>query len=167
MDWVTASLLLAGGLILALGSNLPVAFAFGVLNLIAAWFLFGRVDALSFLVQSAYSSIANIYLSAIPFFVLMGMIFVRAELSGVVLESIGKMTHGVRASGAYVAVFGGIMLGALMGASVASIQAARSRSIETCIGEPVATIWVAPTSAGRVRWIRARPPSDRCAIDSP
>lgn len=120
MSWVTAALLLAGGLVFALGLNLPVAFAFGVLNLIAAWLLFGSVDALSFLVQSAYSSIANIYLSAVPFFILMGTIFVRAGLSTVVLDSIGKVTHGVRASGSYVAVFSGIVLGALMGASVAS-----------------------------------------------
>lgn len=120
MHWTTAALLLAGGLIVALGLNLPVAFAFGVLNLIAAWFLFGSVDALSFLVQSAYSSVANIYLSAVPFFILMGTIFVRAGLSNVVLDSIGKIMFGIRASGAYVAVFGGVVLGALMGASVAS-----------------------------------------------
>lgn len=120
MHWTTAALLLAAGLILALGLNLPVAFAFGVLNLIAAWFLFGNVDALSFLVQSAYSSVANIYLTAIPFFVLMGTIFVRAGLSTEVLDSIGKIARGLRASGSYVAVMGGVVLGALMGASVAS-----------------------------------------------
>src|SRR5262245_30053689 len=120
MHWTTAALLLAGGLIVALGLNLPVAFAFGVLNLIAAWILFGNIDALSFLIQSAYSSVANIYLSAVPFFILMGTIFVRAGLSNVVLDSISQLTRGVRASGAYVAVFGGIVLGALMGASVAS-----------------------------------------------
>lgn len=74
MDWTTAALLLAFGLVLALASNLPVAFAFGVLNLIAAWFLFGSVDALSFLVHAAYSSVANVYLTAVPFFVLMGTI---------------------------------------------------------------------------------------------
>ena len=120
MHWTTAALLLAGGLIVALGLNLPVAFAFGVLNLIAAWFLFGNVDALSFLVQSVYSSVANIYLTAIPFFILMGTIFVRAGLSTVVLDSIGKITNGLRASGSYVAVFGGVVLSALIGASVAS-----------------------------------------------
>ena len=120
MHWTTAALLLASGLIVVLGLNLPVAFAFGVLNLIAAWFLFGNVDALSFLVHSAYSSVANIYLSAVPFFILMGTIFVRAGLSTVVLDSVGKLAYGIRASGAYVAVFGGVVLGALMGASVAS-----------------------------------------------
>lgn len=120
MHWTTAGLLLAGALVVALGLNLPVAFAFGVINVIAAWFLFGSVDSLSFLVQSAYSSIANIYLTAIPFFILMGTIFVRAGLSTVVLDCIGKITLGIRASGSYVAIFGGIVLGALMGASVAS-----------------------------------------------
>ncbi len=120
MDWTTAALLLAFGLVLALASNLPVAFAFGVLNLIAAWFLFGTVDALSFLVHAAYSSVANVYLTAVPFFVLMGTIFVRSGLSAVVMDLIGKILAGVRGSGAYTAVLGGVVLGALMGASVAS-----------------------------------------------
>ena len=138
MHWTTAAILLGGGLILALSLNLPVAFAFGVLNLIAAWFLFGNVDALSFLVQSAYSSVANIYLSAVPFFILMGTIFVRAGLSTVVLDSIAKILHGVRASGAYVAVFGGIVLGALMGASrlVTSQYGCGSVSSVTSINTP-------------------------------
>ena len=120
MDWTIAALLLAFGLVLALASNLPVAFAFGVLNLIAAWFLFGSVDALAFLVHAADSSVANVYLSAVPFFVLMGTIFVRSGLSAVVMDLIGRILAGIRGSGAYTAVLGGVVLGALMGASVAS-----------------------------------------------
>ena len=120
MDWTIAALLLAFGLVLALASNLPVAFAFGVLNLIAAWFLFGSVDALAFLVHAAYLSVANVYLSAVPFFVLMGTIFVRSGLSAVVMDLIGRILAGIRGSGAYTAVLGGVVLGALMGASVAS-----------------------------------------------
>lgn len=120
MAWESAAILLALALIVALFTNLPVAFAFGVVNLIAAWFVFGNVDALSFLVQAAYSSVANIYLTAVPFFVLMGTIFVRSQLSSMVLDHIGKIVAGLRGSGAYTAVAGGIVLGALMGASVAS-----------------------------------------------
>lgn len=120
MEWTTAAVLLALGLVLILLTNLPVAFAFGVLNLIAAWFLFGNVDALSFLVQAAYSSVANIYLTAVPFFVLMGTIFVRSQLAGVVLDLISKVFAGLRGSGAYTTVAGGVVLGALMGAGVTS-----------------------------------------------
>lgn len=120
MAWETAAILLALGLVVALFTNIPVAFAFGVVNLIAAWFLFGNLEALSFLVQAAYSSVANIYLTAVPFFVLMGTIFVRSNLSGMVLDHIGKVVAGLRGSGAYTAVAGGVVLGALMGASVAS-----------------------------------------------
>ena len=120
MAWETAAILLAVGLIVALFTNMPVGFAFGVVNVIAAWFVFGNVDALSFLVQAAYSSVANIYLTAVPFFVLMGTIFVRSNLSNMVLDHISKAVAGLKGSGAYTAVAGGVVLGALMGASVAS-----------------------------------------------
>ncbi len=120
MEWYTAFLLLAGGLLLAMASNIPVAFAFGIVNLVAAYFLFGSMEALSFVVHASFSSVANIHLTAIPFFLLMGTIFVRTGLSSVVLDAVDRILSGVRASGCYVAVGSGALYGALMGASVAS-----------------------------------------------
>lgn len=120
MEWYLAFMLLAGGLVLVLLSNLPVAIAFGIVNVIAAYLLFGSVDALSFVVHAAFSSVANIHLTAIPFFLLMGTIFVRTGLSSVVLDAVERILLGVRGSGCYVAVGSGSLYGALMGASVAS-----------------------------------------------
>lgn len=120
MEWYYASILLASGLIIALLSNIPIAFSFGILNLIAAYFLFGSMDALSFLVQAAFSSAANIHLAAIPFFLLMGTLFVRTGLSGIVLDAVDRILSGIPASGCYVVVGSGALYGALMGASVAS-----------------------------------------------
>ncbi|MDR6775558.1 hypothetical protein CRT60_03170 [Azospirillum palustre] len=120
MEWYTAFLLLAGGLVLAMASNIPVAFAFGIINIVAAYFLFGSVEALSFVVHASFSSVASIHLTAIPFFLLMGTIFVRTGLSSVVLDAVDRILSGVRASGCYVAIGSGALYGALMGASVAS-----------------------------------------------
>lgn len=120
MEWYYASILLAGGLIIALLSNIPIAISFGILNLIAAYFIFGSFDALSFLVQAAFSSAANIHLAAIPFFLLMGTLFVRTGLSGVVLDAVDRILSGIPASGCYVVIGSGALYGALMGASVAS-----------------------------------------------
>ena len=113
-------LLLAGGLFALLASGMPVAFAFAILNLIAAYFIFGSVEALSFVVQAAFSSVSNISLTAVPFFLLMGNIFVRSGLSKIVLDAVETILFGVRASGSYVAVGSGSLFGALMGASIAS-----------------------------------------------
>ncbi|MFP5512240.1 MAG: TRAP transporter large permease subunit [Alphaproteobacteria bacterium] len=120
MEWYTAFLLLASGLVLAMASNIPVAFAFGIINIVAAYLLFGSVEALSFVVHASFSSVASIHLTAIPFFLLMGTIFVRTGLSTVVLDAVDRILSGVRASGCYVAVGSGALYGALMGASIAS-----------------------------------------------
>jgi len=120
MEWYWAFVLLAGGLILAMVSSLPVAFAFGIVNVVAAYFIFDSVEALSFVVHASFSSVASIHLTAIPFFLLMGTLFVRSGLSSVVLDAVSRILSGVRASGSYVAVGSGAMYGALMGASIAS-----------------------------------------------
>jgi len=113
-------LVFAGGLFVLLASGIPVAFAFAVVNIFAAYYLFGSVEALSFVVQAAFSSVSNISLTAVPFFLLMGNIFVRSGLSKIVLDAIEISLFGVRASGSYVAVGAGSLFGALMGASIAS-----------------------------------------------
>jgi len=120
MDPTIAGAALALGLVLIMLTGIPVAVAFGLVNLVAAWFIFGNVDALSFLVQASFSSIANINLTAVPFFILMGAIFVRTGLSGIIYEGVAKMLTGIRASGSYMAVGNGVVFGALMGASVAA-----------------------------------------------
>ncbi len=120
MDPSIAGLLLAFGLVLIMLTGIPVAVAFGLVNLVAAWLIFGSVDALSFLVQASFSSIANINLTAVPFFILMGAIFVRTGLSSIIYDGVARMLSGVRASGSYMAVGNGVVFGALMGASVAA-----------------------------------------------
>jgi len=113
-------LLLAIGLLLLFATGIPVAFGFAILNLIAAYILFGSTEALSFLVQAAFSSVSNVALTAVPFFLFMGIVFVRTGMSRVVLKAVETILFGVRSSGSYVAVGAGTLFGALMGASVAS-----------------------------------------------
>ena len=120
VSWEVAAFIFGFGLIIIMATGIPVAFAFGLMNLAGAFFIFGSLDSLSFLVHSARSSVENIFLSAIPFFVLMGTIFVHSRLSTFVLDQVGTILAGVRGSGAYTTVAGGAILGALMGASVAS-----------------------------------------------
>jgi len=120
MGWIESSGILIALLIGLLATGMPVAFAFGLINLVAAYYLFGSVEALSFLTQAAFSSVSNVSLTAIPFFLLMGSCFVRSGLTEVVLESVEKMLWRLRMSASYVAVGGGAVFGALMGASIAS-----------------------------------------------
>jgi len=119
VTWIEV-FVLAGALFALLASGIPVAFAFGILNVVAAYYIFGSVEALSFLVQAAFSSVSNISLTAVPFFLLMGNIFVHTGLSKVVLDAVEVVLSGVKSSGSYVAVGSGALFGALMGASIAS-----------------------------------------------
>lgn len=120
VSWQIAALVFGSGLILIMFSGMPVAFAFGIMTLAGSFYIFGSLDSMSFLVHSAVSSVQNINLTAIPFFVLMGTIFVRSGLSTFVLDRVGVVLAGIRGSCAYATVFGGVILGALMGASIAS-----------------------------------------------
>lgn len=120
VGWEIAAFIFGAGLILIMFSGIPVAFAFGIMNLLGAYYIFGNLESMSFLVHSAVSSVQNINLTAIPFFVLMGTIFVRSGLSKFVLDRVGIILAGVQGAGAYATVFGGVILGALMGASIAS-----------------------------------------------
>ena len=120
VSWQIAALVFGSGLILIMFSGIPVAFAFGLMTLAGSFYIFGSLDSMSFLVHSAVSSVQNINLTAIPFFVLMGTIFVRSGLSTFVLDRVGIILAGIHGSGAYATVFGGVILGALMGASIAS-----------------------------------------------
>lgn len=120
MDWIISLSLLFLLLVILLATNLPVAFAFGIVNVIALLFLFDGMSGMSFVIQSAYSSIANFSLTAVPFFLLMGSLFLRSGLSKLIIDVFEKLLSGVRASASYVTVFGGALFGALMGVSVAS-----------------------------------------------
>jgi len=85
MEWFIWLLLILGGLLFLLGTGLPVAFSFLVLNLICVYVLWGGMAGLVMLVYSVYTSVATFTLVPVLFFILMGEVLFQ---SGVALNAV-------------------------------------------------------------------------------
>ena len=72
MSWIEASLILFGGLTVAMGVGVPVAIAFLMLDIIGALLFVGGEAGLSQLARNSVASVTSFSLTPIPFFVLMG-----------------------------------------------------------------------------------------------
>jgi len=72
MEWWLIISLLFGGMVLLLLTNLPIAFAFLVVNMVAAYFFLGGVAGLIGIVTGVFTSITTFTLLPVPFFILMG-----------------------------------------------------------------------------------------------
>jgi TRAP-type mannitol/chloroaromatic compound transport system permease large subunit len=93
MGWVEGSVFLFGGLVVAMGLGLPVAFAFLLLNVIGALLFLGGEPGLVQLARNAVASITSFSLTPIPFFVLMGEVLFH---TGVALKAIDAFALSIR-----------------------------------------------------------------------
>lgn len=72
MEWWMSLSLFFGGMVLLLLTGLPIAFAFLVVNMVAAYFFLGGIPGLIGVVTGVFMSITTFTLLPVPFFVLMG-----------------------------------------------------------------------------------------------
>lgn len=122
MEWWIIAILVFLGLAVGLATGIPIAFAFGVVNIVALYILLGS-PAIQFIGLSAISSIDQEVYLAIPFFILIGYFFLNTGLIRILVDNLEILLSGVQASLSYVAIVGGLILGALTGVSVASTVA--------------------------------------------
>ena len=69
MQWWLVITLLFGGMVLLLLTNLPIAFAFLVVNMVAAYFFLGGLPGLIGVVTGTFTSITTFTLLPVPFFI--------------------------------------------------------------------------------------------------
>ena len=67
MEWYTIILILFGGMVLLLLTNLPIAFAFLVVNMVGAYFFLGGMPGLVGVVTGTFTSITTFTLLPVPF----------------------------------------------------------------------------------------------------
>jgi tripartite ATP-independent transporter DctM subunit len=117
--WLTLSIILAAMCFLfAIG--LPVAFCFLVLNILAAFLLWGGQRGLDQFILSLYGSI-NFNMLPIPLFILMGEAMFRTGMAPRMIDTLDKWIGRVPGRLSLLTVFGGAIFGALSGASTASV----------------------------------------------
>ncbi len=133
MDWVTASLVLFGGLSIAMGFGVPVAFAFLMLDVIGAFFFLGGEVGLSQLARNSVASVTSFSLTPIPFFVLMGEVLFRTGLAIKAIDAIANLIHRVPGRLAVITIVAGTIFSAISGSTIATTAMLGSLMLPTML----------------------------------
>jgi tripartite ATP-independent transporter DctM subunit len=133
MDWVTASLILFGGLSVAMGVGVPVAIAFLMLDVIGAFFFLGGEVGLSQLARNSVASVTSFSLTPIPFFVLMGEVLFRTGLAIKAIDAIANLIHRVPGRLAVITIVSGTIFSAISGSTIATTAMLGSLMLPTML----------------------------------
>jgi tripartite ATP-independent transporter DctM subunit len=120
MEWWLVISLLFGGMVFLLLTNLPIAFAFLVVNMVAAYFFLGGLPGLVGVVTGAFTSITTFTLLPVPFFILMGELIFHSGLGLNAVNVLDKWLGNLRGRLSLLAIIMGVIIGALSGSTIAT-----------------------------------------------
>jgi tripartite ATP-independent transporter DctM subunit len=120
MEWWLIITLLFGGMVFLLLTNLPIAFAFLVVNTVAAYFFLGGIPGLIAVVTGVFSSITTFTLLPVPFFILMGELIFHSGLGLNAVNVLDKWLGNLRGRLSILAIIMGVIIGALSGSTIAT-----------------------------------------------
>ncbi|MBA4392511.1 MAG: C4-dicarboxylate ABC transporter permease [Desulfobacca sp.] len=120
MEWWLVLILLFGGMVCLLLTNLPIAFAFLVVNIVAAYFFLGGIPGLVGVVTGAFTSITTFTLLPVPFFILMGELIFHTGLGLNAVNVLDKWLGNLRGRLSLLAIIMGVIIGALSGSTIAT-----------------------------------------------
>ncbi len=120
MEWWLIVSLLFGGMVFLLLTNLPIAFAFLVVNMVAAYFFLGGMPGLIGVVTGAFTSITTFTLLPVPFFILMGELIFHSGLGLNAVNVLDKWLGNLRGRLSLLAIIMGVIIGALSGSTIAT-----------------------------------------------
>ena len=120
MEWWMSLSLFFGGMVLLLLTGLPIAFAFLVVNMVAAYFFLGGIPGLIGVVTGVFTSITTFTLLPVPFFVLMGALIFHTGLGLNAVNVLDKWLGKVQGRLSILAIIMGVIIGALSGSTIAT-----------------------------------------------
>jgi tripartite ATP-independent transporter DctM subunit len=120
MQWWLIISLLFGGMVFLLLTNLPIAFAFLVVNMVGAYFFLGGIPGLIAVVTGVFSSITTFTLLPVPFFILMGELIFHSGLGLNAVNVLDKWLGKLRGRLSILAIIMGVIIGALSGSTIAT-----------------------------------------------
>jgi tripartite ATP-independent transporter DctM subunit len=121
LTWPVLLIIFFGGLIIMMMSGMPVAFGFLLINIIAAWFLWGGSSGLDQLIFNTFTSVTQFSFLPIPMFILMGEIMFRSGTATAMIKAVDKWMGRVPGRLSLLAVASGTLIATLTGASMASV----------------------------------------------
>ncbi|WP_153731415.1 TRAP transporter large permease [Sporosarcina obsidiansis] len=119
MEWWQLLLITIGLLFLLMAIRVPVAFAFLLINIIGALYLWGGGIGLQQLLANVREALTSFSIAPIPLFILMGEIMFHTGIAPRVIDTIDKWIGRVPGRLSFLAVGGGTMLSTLSGSSIA------------------------------------------------
>src|SRR4030065_1486145 len=119
MEWWLIISLLFGGMVFLLLPNLPIAFAFLVVNIVAAYFFLGGIPGLIAVVTGVFTSITTFTLLPVPFFILMGELIFHSGLGLNAVNALDKWLGKLRGRLSILAILMGVIIGVLGGSTIA------------------------------------------------
>lgn len=120
MEWYSVICLLFGGMVLLLLTGIPIAFAFLVVNMIAAYFFLSGEAGLIGAVTGIFTSITTFTLLPVPFFILMGELIFHSGLGLDAVNVLDKWLGRLRGRLSILAIIMGVIIGALSGSTIAT-----------------------------------------------
>jgi tripartite ATP-independent transporter DctM subunit len=120
MEWWLIIVLLFGGMVFVLLTNLPIAFSFLVVNMIGAYIFLGGVPGLVGVATGAFTSITTFTLLPVPFFILMGELIFHSGLGLNAVNVLDKWLGNLRGRLSLLAIIMGVIIGALSGSTIAT-----------------------------------------------
>ncbi len=120
MEWYTVICLLFGGMVALLLTGIPIAFAFLVVNMIAAYFFLSGEAGLIGAVTGIFTSITTFTLLPVPFFILMGELIFHSGLGLDAVNVLDKWLGKLKGRLSILAIVMGVIIGALSGSTIAT-----------------------------------------------
>ncbi len=120
MEWWQVLILIFGSMVGLLLTGIPVAFAFLIVNLVAAYFFLGGFPGLVQATIGIFSSITTFTLSPVPFFILMGELIFHSGLGLQAIEVFDKWLGRIPGRLSIMAILAGIIFAALSGSTIAN-----------------------------------------------
>ncbi len=120
MEWWLFLILFLAGLMFLLALGMPVAFAFMVVNVIAAMLYIGVSTGPNMLQRQMFRSLATFTLAPIPFFIFMGELFFHSGIAQQSMKTLRLFMGKVPAREPLLAGMGGTLFSTLSGSTMAN-----------------------------------------------
>ncbi|MFC4025232.1 TRAP transporter large permease subunit [Oceanobacillus longus] len=120
MEWWLLLLIILIALIFLMFIQVPVAFAFILVNIVAAYFLWGGEQGLLLVIKSVKDSLTTFTLLPIPLFILMGEIIFQSGIAPKMINTLDKWLGKLPGRLSLLSIGGGAMLSTLTASAIGS-----------------------------------------------
>jgi tripartite ATP-independent transporter DctM subunit len=120
LEWWLVLTIIFGSFVLLISLGMPVGFAFLIINIVGVFIYWQGFAGIEMLVLSLYSSLSTFTLLPLLLFMLMGEVTFRSGIGFNMIDAAGKWIGRVPGRLALLAVFGGAILSAMSGSSMAT-----------------------------------------------